>query len=272
MKITIKQLLEAGIHFGHQRSKWNPKMAKFIYSLRNEIYIIDLQKALKALNEATDFLQKVSSSDGKILFVGTKRQAQQVVAEEAERCGAFYIAQRWLGGTLTNFETIKKTLMRLEELEDREKIGEFEALTKKEAALLRKEKDKLTRLLGGIKGIKGLPSALFIVDIMKEKIAVAEARKLGIPIVAIVDTNTNPDLVDYPIPGNDDAIRSIKLITSCAADAIIEGRGEGSEEITEGAGEVESEEAVSEEESKEVEPEKKEVEIETSQIEEEEKE
>jgi small subunit ribosomal protein S2 len=251
MKITIKQLLEAGIHFGHQRSKWNPKMAKFIYSLRNDIYIIDLQKALKALNEAIEFLQKLSSSDGKVLFVGTKRQAQQVVTEEAERCGAFYIAQRWLGGTLTNFETIRKTLMRLEELEDREKIGEFEALTKKEAALLRKEKDKLTRLFGGIKGIKGLPSALFIVDIMKERIAVAEARKLGIPIVAIVDTNTNPDLVDYPIPGNDDAIRSIKLITSCASEAIIEGRMEGREEKieTEGAGEVESEEEI-----KEVEP------------------
>lgn len=243
MKITIKQLLEAGIHFGHQRSKWNPKMAKFIYSLRNDIYIIDLQKALKALNEAVEFLQKLSSSDGKILFVGTKRQAQQVVAEEAERCGAFYLAQRWLGGTLTNFETIKKTLMRLEELEDREKIGEFESLTKKEAALLRKEKDKLTRLLGGIKGIKGLPAALFIVDIMKEKIAVAEARKLGIPIVAIVDTNTNPDLVDYPIPGNDDAIRSIKLITSCVADAIIEGRGNSESGIVDRESEIKKEEA-----------------------------
>ncbi|MBO2945725.1 30S ribosomal protein S2 [Paenibacillus sp. F411] len=220
--ISMKQLLEAGVHFGHQTRRWNPKMDKFIFTERNGIYIIDLQKTVKKVEEAYNFVKGLSADNGTILFVGTKKQAQDSVKEEAERCGMYYINQRWLGGTLTNFETIQKRINRLKELERWEEDGTFEVLPKKEVILLRKEKDRLEKFLGGIKNMKGLPSALFIIDPRKERIAVAEARKLGIPIVGIVDTNCDPDEIDYVIPGNDDAIRAVKLLTGKMADAVVE--------------------------------------------------
>jgi small subunit ribosomal protein S2 len=218
----MKQLLEAGVHFGHQTRRWNPKMDKYIFTERNGIYIIDLQKTVKKVEEAYNFVKSVSEENGTILFVGTKKQAQDSVAEEAERCGMYYINQRWLGGTLTNFQTIQKRIDRLKELERWSVDGTFEVLPKKEVIILNKEKDRLEKFLGGIKGMKGLPSALFIIDPRKERIAVAEARKLGIPIVSIVDTNCDPDEIDYVIPGNDDAIRAVKLLTAKIADAVIE--------------------------------------------------
>jgi small subunit ribosomal protein S2 len=220
--ISMKQLLEAGVHFGHQTRRWNPKMDKYIFTERNGIYIIDLQKTVKKVEEAYNFVKSVSAENGTILFVGTKKQAQDSVAEEAARCGMFFINQRWLGGTLTNFQTIQKRIDRLKELERWEEDGTFEVLPKKEVIILRKEKDRLQKFLGGIKGMRGLPSALFIIDPRKERIAVAEARKLGIPIVGIVDTNCDPDEIDYVIPGNDDAIRAVKLLTAKIADAVIE--------------------------------------------------
>ncbi|MVO99128.1 MULTISPECIES: 30S ribosomal protein S2 [Paenibacillus] len=220
--ISMKQLLEAGVHFGHQTRRWNPKMDKYIFTERNGIYIIDLQKTVKKVEEAYNFVKSVSAENGTIMFVGTKKQAQDSVKEEAERCGMFYINQRWLGGTLTNFQTIQKRINRLKELEKMEADGTFELLPKKEVIILNKEKDRLDKFLGGIKGMKGLPSALFIIDPRKERIAVAEARKLGIPIVGIVDTNCDPDEIDYVIPGNDDAIRAVKLLTGKMADAVIE--------------------------------------------------
>ncbi|EGL14659.1 30S ribosomal protein S2 [Paenibacillus chitinolyticus] len=220
--ISMKQLLEAGVHFGHQTRRWNPKMDKYIFTERNGIYIIDLQKTVKKVEEAYNFVKSVSAENGTIMFVGTKKQAQDSVKEEAERCGMFYINQRWLGGTLTNFQTIQKRINRLKELEKMEQDGTFELLPKKEVIILNKEKDRLDKFLGGIKGMKGLPSALFIIDPRKERIAVAEARKLGIPIVGIVDTNCDPDEIDYVIPGNDDAIRAVKLLTGKMADAVIE--------------------------------------------------
>jgi small subunit ribosomal protein S2 len=220
--ISMKQLLEAGVHFGHQTRRWNPKMDKYIFTERNGIYIIDLQKTVKKVEEAYNFVKSVSEENGTILFVGTKKQAQDSVAEEAERCGMYYINQRWLGGTLTNFQTIQKRIDRLKELERWSVDGTFEVLPKKEVIILNKEKDRLEKFLGGIKGMKGLPSALFIIDPRKERIAVAEARKLGIPIVSIVDTNCDPDEIDYVIPGNDDAIRAVKLLTAKIADAVIE--------------------------------------------------
>ncbi len=220
--ISMKQLLEAGVHFGHQTRRWNPKMAKFIFTERNGIYIIDLQKTVKKVEEAYYFVRSVAENNGKILFVGTKKQAQDSVKEEAERSGQYYINQRWLGGTLTNFSTIQKRIDRLKELERMEQNGTFEVLPKKEVILLRKEQERLEKFLGGIKNMKGLPAALFIIDPRKERIAVAEARKLGIPIVGIVDTNCDPDEIDYVIPGNDDAIRAVKLLTAKIADAIIE--------------------------------------------------
>jgi small subunit ribosomal protein S2 len=220
--ISMKQLLEAGVHFGHQTRRWNPKMDKYIFTERNGIYIIDLQKTVKKVEEAYNFVKSVSEENGTILFVGTKKQAQDSVAEEAERCGMYYINQRWLGGTLTNFQTIQKRIDRLKELERWSVDGTFEVLPKKEVIILNKEKDRLEKFLGGIKGMKGLPSALFIIDPRKERIAVAEARKLGIPIVGIVDTNCDPDEIDYVIPGNDDAIRAVKLLTAKIADAVIE--------------------------------------------------
>ena len=220
--ISMKQLLEAGVHFGHQTRRWNPKMDRYIFTERNGIYIIDLQKTVKKVEEAYNFIKSISEENGTILFVGTKKQAQDSVKEEAERCGMYYINQRWLGGTLPNFETIQKRINRLKELEKWEEDGTFEVLPKKEVILLRKEKDRLDKFLGGIKNMKGLPSALFIIDPRKERIAVAEARKLGIPIVGIVDTNCDPDEIDYVIPGNDDAIRAVKLLTGKMADAIVE--------------------------------------------------
>ncbi|NMO96188.1 30S ribosomal protein S2 [Paenibacillus lemnae] len=220
--ISMKQLLEAGVHFGHQTRRWNPKMDRYIFTERNGIYIIDLQKTVKKVEEAFNFVKGLSADNGTILFVGTKKQAQDSVKEEAERCGMYYINQRWLGGTLTNFETIQKRINRLKELERWEEDGTFEVLPKKEVILLRKEKDRLEKFLGGIKNMKGLPSALFIIDPRKERIAVAEARKLGIPIVGIVDTNCDPDEIDYVIPGNDDAIRAVKLLTGKMADAVVE--------------------------------------------------
>ncbi|WP_054937961.1 30S ribosomal protein S2 [Moorella stamsii] len=219
----MKQLLEAGVHFGHQTRRWNPKMAPYIFTERNGIYIIDLQRTVKKIEEAYNFVRDLARDGGKILFVGTKKQAQEAVREEAERCGMFYVNVRWLGGTLTNFQTIRRRIERLKELERMEKEGTFEVLPKKEVARLRGEKEKLERYLGGIKEMKNLPDALFIIDPRKERIAVAEGRRLGIPIVAIVDTNCDPDEVDYVIPGNDDAIRAVRLLTSKMADAVIEG-------------------------------------------------
>lgn len=220
--ISMKQLLEAGVHFGHQTRRWNPKMDKYIFTERNGIYIIDLQKTVKKVEEAYNFVKSVAEQGGTILFVGTKKQAQDSVAEEATRCGQFYINQRWLGGTLTNFETIKKRIARLKELERMEEDGTFDVLPKKEVILLKKEHERLEKFLGGIKNMKSMPDAVFIIDPRKERIAVAEARKLGIPIVGIVDTNCDPDEIDYVIPGNDDAIRAVKLLTSKMADAVIE--------------------------------------------------
>ena len=220
--ISMKQLLEAGVHFGHQTRRWNPKMERYIFTERNGIYIIDLQKTVKKVEEAYNFVRNIAENNGTVLFVGTKKQAQDSVKEEAERCGMHYINQRWLGGTLTNFETIQKRIDRLFELEKMEEEGVFEVLPKKEVILLNKEKARLEKFLGGIKNMRKLPDALFIIDHRKERIAVAEARKLGIPIVAIVDTNCDPDEIDVVIPGNDDAIRAVKLLTAKMADAVIE--------------------------------------------------
>ncbi|MGE5381143.1 MAG: 30S ribosomal protein S2 [Methylocystaceae bacterium] len=222
--VTMKQLLEAGVHFGHQTRRWNPKMAPYIYMERNGIYIIDLQQTVKKFEEAYDAVKKVAADGKKVLFVGTKKQAQETIKEEAERCEMFFVNQRWLGGTLTNFNTIRRRIMRLKELNKMEEDGMFEALPKKEVSKLRAEQDKLERFLGGIQNMNDLPGAIFVVDPRKEKIAVAEARKLKIPVIAIVDTNCDPDEVDYVIPGNDDAIRAVKLISSKMADAVLEGR------------------------------------------------
>jgi small subunit ribosomal protein S2 len=222
--VTMKQLLEAGVHFGHQTRRWNPKMAPYIFTERNGIYIIDLQKTVKKVDEAYNFVKEVVRQGKSILFVGTKKQAQETIKEEAERCGMFYVNVRWLGGMLTNFATIRKRVERLKELEKMEEQGYFEVLPKKEVMKLKAEKEKLQRFLGGIKNMDELPGAVFIVDPRKEKIAVAEARKLGIPIVAIVDTNCDPDEIDYVIPGNDDAIRAVRLLTSKIADAVLEAK------------------------------------------------
>ena len=232
--ISMKQLLEAGVHFGHQTRRWNPKMAPYIFTERNGIYIIDLQKTVKKVDEAYDFLRSVAAEGKNILFVGTKKQAQEAVKDEALKAGMFYVNERWLGGMMTNFSTIRKSINRLKELEAMEQDGTFEVLSKKEVLSLKREQEKLEKSLGGIKDMNELPGALFIVDPRKERIAVAEARKLDIPIVAIVDTNCDPDEIDYVIPGNDDAIRAVKLLTSRMADAVIEGRqGEDGEEVAE---------------------------------------
>jgi small subunit ribosomal protein S2 len=220
----MKELLEAGVHFGHQTRRWNPKMKPFIFGARNGIYIIDLQKTSRQLREALAFVSEVAARGGSVLFVGTKRQAQEVVVEEARRCSMYYIDQRWLGGTLTNFSTIRRSINRLRELEELVDGEEASNLTKKELSRLDKERIKLDKTLSGIKTMERLPQALFVVDPFKERIAVAEANKLGIPVIAVVDTNCDPDPIDYPIPGNDDAIRAIKLFSSRFADAIIEGR------------------------------------------------
>ena len=240
--ISMKQLLEAGVHFGHQTRRWNPKMAPYIFTERNGIYIIDLQKTVRKLEEAYMFVRELSAEGKEVLFVGTKKQAQDSIREEAVRAGAHFVNARWLGGMLTNFRTIRGRIARLMQLKAMESDGTFDLLPKKEVVKLNHEIEKLEKFLGGIKDMKGLPGALFIVDPRKEKIAVAEAKKLGIPVVAIVDTNCDPDDVDYVIPGNDDAIRAVKLIASCMADAIIEGhQGETPAE------ETAAEEAVAEE-------------------------
>jgi small subunit ribosomal protein S2 len=220
----MKELLEAGVHFGHQVKRWHPKMKKYIFGERNGIYIIDLQKTVKGLEEALNFVKSVALSGAPVLFVGTKKQAQDAIKEEAERSGAFFINQRWLGGMLTNFSTIKKSIEKFKKIETMKQDGTYELLPKKEVAAHEKERIKLERNLSGIKNMMGLPGTLFIVDPKKERIAVAEAKKLSVPIVAIVDTNCDPDEIDYVIPGNDDAIRAIKLITSKIAEAYIEGK------------------------------------------------
>lgn len=242
--ISMKQLLEAGVHFGHQTRRWNPKMAEYIFTERNGIYIIDLQKTVRKVDEAYRFVRDLVASGEKILFVGTKKQAQETIKEEAERCGMFYVNQRWLGGMLTNFKTIASRIARLEEIERMEEDGSFDVLPKKEVIELRKEQERLNRFLGGIRGMKSLPGALFVVDPRKERIAVAEAHKLGIPIVAIVDTNCDPDEVDYIIPGNDDAIRAVKLLTNVIANAAIEAAEGLSEAPAEDAEAQDVEEAV----------------------------
>ena len=222
--ISMKQLLEAGVHFGHQTRRWNPKMAEYIFTERNGIYIIDLQKTVKKVEEAYKFIAEVAANGDSVLFGGTKKQAQDSIKEEAQRVGMYYVNTRWLGGMLTNFKTIKKRIERLEQLFKMEENGTFDLLPKKEVSQLLAEREKLEKYLGGIKDMKKLPGAMFVVDPRKEKIAIAEAKKLGIPVVAIVDTNCDPEEVDYVIPGNDDAIRAVKLIAAAMANAIIEGR------------------------------------------------
>ena len=222
--ISMKQLLEAGVHFGHQTRRWNPKMAQYIFTERNGIYIIDLQKTVRKIDEAYMFVRDVALEGKSILFVGTKKQAQESIESEAKRCGMFYVNNRWLGGTLTNFRTIQTRIKRLNEIDAMEKNGQFELLPKKEVIKLMAEREKLEKNLGGIREMKKLPGAMFIVDPRKERIAVAEARQLHIPIVAIVDTNCDPDEIDYVIPGNDDAIRAVKLIAGKLADAVLEGK------------------------------------------------
>ena len=222
--ISMKQLLEAGVHFGHQTRRWNPKMAEYIFTERNGIYIIDLQKTVKKIEEAYAFIRDIAAEGGEVLFVGTKKQATDSIKEEAQRVGMYWVNARWLGGMLTNFKTIKKRIERLEQLTKMEEDGTFELLPKKEVLNLMNEREKLEKFLGGIKDMTKLPKALFVVDPRKEKIAIAEAKKLGIPVVAIVDTNCDPEEVDYVIPGNDDAIRAVKLIAGTIANAIIEGR------------------------------------------------
>ena len=231
--VTMKNLLESGVHFGHQVKRWDPRMKKYIFAERNGIHIIDLQKTITAIKDSYELIRKVASSGKSVLFVGTKKQAQQAIAKEAERCGMYYVNNRWLGGTLTNFTTIKKSLLRLKKIEKEEVDGTFDKLTKKEIANKLKEKDKLLKNYGGIKDMKELPGAVFIIDTHKEQIAVAEAHRMGIPIIAVVDTNCNPEGIDYPIPGNDDAIRAITLFTSIIANAVLEADNEQGLKIVE---------------------------------------
>jgi len=222
--ISMKQLLEAGVHFGHQTRRWNPKMKEYIFTERNGIYIIDLQKTVKKIDEAYYFIRDLAMEGGTVLFVGTKKQAQESIEQEAKRCEMFYVNQRWLGGMLTNFKTIQSRINKLRKIEKMEADGDFDLLPKKKVIQLKAEQEKLEKNLGGIKEMKKLPSAMFVVDPRKEHIAILEAKALGIPVVAIVDTNCDPDEADYPIPGNDDAIRAVKLIASKIADAVLEGR------------------------------------------------
>ena len=229
--VSMKQLLEAGVHFGHQTRRWNPKMARFIFTERNGIYIIDLQKTVKKIEEAYDFVREVAETGKPILFVGTKKQAQDSIKEEAERSGMYFVNERWLGGMLTNHKTIKTRIDRLRKLEKMQEDGTFDVLPKKEVIKLMAEKEKLEKYLGGIKDMPELPGALFVVDPRKERIAIKEAQKLGIPVVGIVDTNSDPDELDFPIPGNDDAIRAVKLIAGAMSQAIIEAK-QGAIEVT----------------------------------------
>jgi len=227
----MKQLLEAGVHFGHQTRRWNPKMAEYIFTERNGIYIIDLQKTVKLVEEAYNVVRDLAADGKKILFVGTKKQAQESIAKEAERCGMYYVNQRWLGGMMTNYKTIKKRIDRLHELEKMSEDGTFDVLPKKEVTQLRNEMERLEKFLGGIKGINGVPDAIFVIDPRKERNAIKEAHKLGIPVIGVIDTNCDPDDIDYVIPGNDDAIRAVKLLTATMANAVLEGKqGEQIEE------------------------------------------
>ncbi len=224
-EVSMKQLLEAGVHFGHQTSRWNPKMKPYIFGARNGIYIVDLQQTVKLMQDAYDFVTELSGRGGQLLFVGTKKQAQEAIQEEAERCGAFHVNNRWLGGTLTNFQTIKQSVDRLKKLEEMlEDRALAEGLKKRELLELNRERQRLVHTLGGIKTMRKLPDALFVIDTIKEDIAVREANKLGIPVVAVVDTNCDPDMIDYRIPGNDDAIRAIRLFCAAVADAVLDGR------------------------------------------------
>ena len=247
--ISMKQLLEAGVHFGHQTRRWNPKMGQYIYTERNGIHIIDLQKTVGKIDEAYKAMSDIIADGGTVLFVGTKKQAQDTVKQEAERCGMYYVNERWLGGMLTNHKTISKRIDRLEEIREMQADGTINKYAKKEALKMMAEADKLEKYLGGIKDMKGMPGAIFVVDPKKERIAVKEARILGIPVVGIVDTNCDPDDVDYIIPANDDAIRAVKLITSCMADAIVEAKqGESFQEAPVEAEEAAADEAAEEEE------------------------
>ncbi|MBR2778557.1 MAG: 30S ribosomal protein S2 [Firmicutes bacterium] len=248
--VTMKQLLEAGVHFGHQTRRWNPKMAPYIFTERNGIYIIDLQKTVKKMDEAYNFIMKTAAEGGNVLFVGTKKQAHAAIQEEAERCGMYFVNERWLGGMLTNYKTISTRIKKLNDIKAMEEDGTFEQLPKKEVLKLKALEERLEKFLGGIKDMKGMPAALFVVDPKKEKIAVKEARILGIPIVGIVDTNCDPDEVDYVIPVNDDAIRAVRLISSKIADAVIEGKqGEAMAEAAETAEPIEAEAAADIEEA-----------------------
>ena len=264
--VAMKQLLEAGVHFGHQTRRWDPKMAEYIFQARNGIHIIDLQKTSKKLDEAYAFMKEQAEEGKTVLFVGTKKQAQECVKEAAEKSGMFYVNQRWLGGMLTNFETIRARVDRLKELETMQEDGTFDVLPKKEVIILKKEMEKLEKNLGGIKGMEELPGVLFIVDPKKERIGILEARKLNIPVVGLIDTNCNPEDVDYAIPGNDDAIRAVKLITDVMANAIIEGRQGESLEMVEEQEEVVSEEPSIEEVAANEEAEAETVEEETKQM------
>ena len=247
--VSMKQLLEAGVHFGHQTRRWNPKMAPYIFAERNGIYIIDLQQTLGLVDEAYDFMRKVGETGKPVLFVGTKKQAQAAIKDEAERCGMYFVNERWLGGTLTNHKTISKRIERLAEIRQMQEDGTINKYAKKEALKLIAEADKLEKYLGGIKDMKGMPGAIFVVDPKKERIAVKEARILGIPVVGMVDTNCDPDDVDFVIPANVDAIRAVKLITSCMADAVIEAKqGESFQEAPAEAAEAEAEEEAADEE------------------------
>lgn len=250
--VTMKSLLESGVHFGHQTKRWDPRMKKYIFAERNGIHIIDLQKTIGSIKEAYDLVREQVKSGKSILFVGTKKQAQQAIEREAQRCGMFYVSNRWLGGMLTNYSTIKKSIHRLKKIDKMEVDGTFESLTKKEVSRLNKERARLEKNLGGIKDMKELPGAIFIIDTRKEAIAVAEAKRMGIPIVAVVDTNCNPSDIDYPIPGNDDAIRAISLFTKVIADAVIDADNEIGIQIIETLqDEEESEEAAAEEQEEE---------------------
>lgn len=237
--VTMKQLLESGVHFGHQAKRWNPKMAKYIFTERNGIHVIDLHKSLKKIEEAYEVVREIAADGGNVLFVGTKKQAQDAMREQAERSGMFYVNNRWLGGMLTNYETIKTRIARFKELSRMDQDGTLDSsYTKKEASNLRKELDKLTKNLGGIQDMPKVPAALFVVDVKKEALAVAEAHHLGIPVIAMIDTNVDPDLIDYPIPANDDAIRSVKLMSTLVANAIIEGKQGAEEKVVDETTEV----------------------------------
>lgn len=236
MSVTMRQMLEAGVHFGHQTRFWNPKMAPFIFGARNKIHIINLEKTLAKYNEAMTFLRRLSANKGTVLFVGTKRQSREIVAEEAQRATVPYVDERWLGGMLTNFKTVKQSIKRLKDLEQMGADGSFERMSKKEALVLQRELDKLQKSIGGIKDMAGLPDALFIIDVGYHKIAVTEAKKLGIPVIAVVDTNHSPEGVNYIIPGNDDSTRAIRLYARGVADAVLEGRSQTVQEIVDAAG------------------------------------